>query len=104
MPVQSLEKQLQQVDVELEETAGRITVMGDHMKNVQQEMTYAQHRVSEACSGQWTGYLHLDLTDLPSHHQLRHTKGAWQDPAASCRVVQGRCAEVAPAILARSVV
>jgi hypothetical protein len=40
-----LEKQLQQVDLELEENAGRVTVMDEHLKNVQQEITYAQHRV-----------------------------------------------------------
>lgn len=43
--VQNLEKQLQQVDLELEENAGRVNVMDEHMKNVQQEILYAQHRV-----------------------------------------------------------
>lgn len=43
--LQGLEKQLQQVDLELEENAGRVAVMSDHLKNVQQEITYAQHRV-----------------------------------------------------------
>lgn len=46
--LQALEKQLQQVDLELEENAGRVTVMDEHLKNVQQEITYAQHRVSTA--------------------------------------------------------
>lgn len=40
-----MEQQLQQVDLELEENAGRVGIMDDHMKNVQQEITYAQHRV-----------------------------------------------------------
>lgn len=41
-----MEQQLQQVDLELEENAGRVGVMDEHLKNVQQEITYAQHRVS----------------------------------------------------------
>jgi len=40
-----MEQQLQQVDLELEENSGRVGIMDDHMKNVQQEITYAQHRV-----------------------------------------------------------
>lgn len=43
--LQALENQLELVDLELEENAGRISVMDEHMKNVKQEITYAQHRV-----------------------------------------------------------
>lgn len=42
---QDLERQLQAVDLELEENASRAAIMSDHLKNVQQEITYAQHRV-----------------------------------------------------------
>jgi peptidoglycan hydrolase CwlO-like protein len=55
--VQNLEKQLQQVDLELEENAGRVNVMDEHMKNVQQEILYAQHRVRRQ--------LHHFQTQLP---------------------------------------
>jgi hypothetical protein len=44
--LQSLEKQLQQIDLTLEENGGRIGVMDEHLKNVQQEITYTESRVS----------------------------------------------------------
>jgi hypothetical protein len=44
--MQSLEKQLQQIDLTLEENGGRIGVMDEHLKNVQQEITYTESRVS----------------------------------------------------------
>jgi hypothetical protein len=43
--MQSLEKQLQQIDLTLEENGGRIGVMDEHLKNVQQEITYTESRV-----------------------------------------------------------
>lgn len=43
--VQRLEKQLQQVDAALEEHGGRVGVMHEHLKNVQQELTYTESRV-----------------------------------------------------------
>jgi hypothetical protein len=43
--LQSLEKQLQQIDLTLEENGGRIGVMDEHLKNVQQEITYTESRV-----------------------------------------------------------
>lgn len=53
--MQALEQHLQQVDLELEENAGRVGVMDEHLKNVQQEITYAQHRVRAACQTiHWT--------------------------------------------------
>lgn len=68
---QALEKQLQGVDLELDENAGRVTVMDEHLKNVRQEITYAQHRVSSAGLGDRTQW------------QRRHTlHAAWQ--ATTC--------------------
>lgn len=42
---QKLEKQLELVDVAVEENSGRIGVMAEHLKNVQQEITYTESRV-----------------------------------------------------------
>jgi endonuclease IV len=43
--MQAVEQQLQEVDVQLEDTAGRASIIADHLTNVQQEISYAQHRV-----------------------------------------------------------
>eukprot|EP00879_Flechtneria_rotunda_P003815 GHRR01004055.1.p1 GENE.GHRR01004055.1~~GHRR01004055.1.p1 ORF type:complete len:980 (+),score=386.14 GHRR01004055.1:396-3335(+) len=43
--IRGLEKQLQQLDLSVEENAGRVGVMGEHLKNVQQEITYTESRV-----------------------------------------------------------
>jgi peptidoglycan hydrolase CwlO-like protein len=51
--LQSLEKQLQQIDLTLEENGGRIGVMDEHLKNVQQEITYTESRVSAANNSIW---------------------------------------------------
>jgi len=49
--LQSLDKQLQQLDVSLEENTGRIGVMDEHLKNVQQEITYTESRVRGSKGG-----------------------------------------------------
>ncbi|KAF8063069.1 CCDC39 [Scenedesmus sp. PABB004] len=43
--IRALERQLAQVDAALEENGGRIGVMDEHLKNVQQEITYTESRV-----------------------------------------------------------
>ncbi len=44
--MQRLEKQLELVDQALEENNDRINVMHEHLRNVQQELTYTESRVS----------------------------------------------------------
>ena len=44
-PPQRLERQLEQVDQALEENNDRIGVMQEHLRNVQQELTYTESRV-----------------------------------------------------------
>jgi hypothetical protein len=47
---QQLEKQLEAVDISIEEHGGRITVMEEHLKNVRQEIAYTESRVSSAAA------------------------------------------------------
>lgn len=44
--LQTVEKHLDEIDLTLEENSGRINVMDEHLKNVQQEITYTESRVS----------------------------------------------------------
>eukprot|EP00878_Enallax_costatus_P027581 GHUV01029712.1.p1 GENE.GHUV01029712.1~~GHUV01029712.1.p1 ORF type:complete len:477 (+),score=186.93 GHUV01029712.1:553-1983(+) len=43
--IRNLEKQAEEIDLSLEENGGRINVMEEHLKNVQQEITYTESRV-----------------------------------------------------------
>jgi protein-arginine kinase activator protein McsA len=47
--LQTVEKQLETLDASLEENKGRVEVMLDHLKNVQQEITYTESRVRLYC-------------------------------------------------------
>lgn len=42
---QALEKQLEGLNVALEENSSRMGVMGEHLKNVEQEIAYTEQRV-----------------------------------------------------------
>jgi hypothetical protein len=45
MCMQHLEKRLEAAEAALEEHGDRVAIMGEHLKNVQQELKYTQGRV-----------------------------------------------------------